>query len=157
MPKRSTIGTQPKTVRDAAQYTYGGTKAHIRTAWQPDTPAHAPEPAVRTAHGSHCCAQRRTATLYCVTTCCMALQPGVRWLVLRRNTPVGGSGTDLQRVLGDAPLRLRVLARKALVVCAALPKGLALFGRERQLLLDQRHALAETADSAHTDPAVGWA
>ena len=25
MPKRSTIGTQPKTVRDAARYTYGGT------------------------------------------------------------------------------------------------------------------------------------
>ena len=68
-----------------------------------------------------------------------------------------GSGTDLQRVLSDAPLRLRVLPCKALVVCAALPKGLALFGRERQLLLDQRHALAETADSAHTDPAVGWA
>lgn len=76
MPKRSTIGTQPKTVRDAARYTYGGTTAHIRTAWQPDTPAQcAGARAVRTGPwqsllrpAPHCHVVLRHNVLYGVAT-----------------------------------------------------------------------------------------
>ena len=150
MPKRVTANS----LRDAARPTAG--RRH--TAWRYDTLAHAPEPApfgrpwqslLRPAH-YHVLLRHNVS--YGVATWRVCL-------VLRRNTLLWLG--DLQRVLSDAPLRLRVHACKALVVCAALPKRLALFGRERQLLLDQRHALEETADSAHTDPEgcseAGWA